>query len=157
MKIKKIFIQNFRLLEDLSINIEEDLTLIVGKNNTGKTSFFEAINMFFNEKNNFSFHDFSQSTYEKFEECFKIFEKLQEDNNDEEKDKLNTCLIESMPFIQIEVWLEYDKEKDSLINISEFISDLDDKLNILKIKLKYQSKDSKKIFSLFEVRKDKSQ
>jgi predicted ATP-dependent endonuclease of OLD family len=157
MKIKKIFIQNFRLLEDLSINIEEDLTLIVGKNNTGKTSFFEAINMFFNEKNNFSFHDFSQSTYEKFEECFKIFEKLQEDNNDEEKDKLNTCLIASMPFIQIEVWLEYDKEKDSLINISEFISDLDDKLNIVKIKLKYKSKDSKKIFSLFEVRKDKSQ
>jgi len=113
--------------------------------------------MFFNEKNNFSFHDFSQSTYEKFEECFKIFEKLQEDNNDEEKDKLNTCLIASMPFIQIEVWLEYDKEKDSLINISEFISDLDDKLNIVKIKLKYKSKDSKKIFSLFEVRKDKSQ
>lgn len=157
MKIKKILIQNFRLLEDLSVNIEEDLTLIVGKNNTGKTSFFEAIKMFFNEKNNFSFHDFSQSTYEKFEECFKIFKKLQEDNNDEEKDELNRQLITSMPFIQIEVWLEYDKEKDSLINISEFISDLDDEKNIVIIKLKYQSKDSKKIFSLFEVRKENNQ
>ena len=157
MRIEKIFIKNFRLLEDLSINIEEDLTLIVGKNNTGKTSFFEAINMFFNEKNNFSFHDFSQSTYEEFEKCFEIFKKLQEDNNDEKKDELNRKLITSMPFIQIEVWLEYGKEKDSLINISEFISDLDDEKNIVKIKLKYQSKDSKKIFSLFEDRKENNQ
>lgn len=50
MKINKILITNFRLLENVSINIENDITLIVGKNNTGKTSLFEVINMFTSEK-----------------------------------------------------------------------------------------------------------
>ena len=43
MKIRDIAIKNFRLLEDVKLNIEEDITLIVGKNNTGKTSLFEVI------------------------------------------------------------------------------------------------------------------
>ena len=63
MKINNISIKNFRLLEDVRLNVEDDITLIVGKNNTGKTSLFEVVNIFFNEKNNFSFHDFSNSTY----------------------------------------------------------------------------------------------
>ena len=36
MKIKNISIKNFRLLEDISVNLEDDITLIIGKNNTGK-------------------------------------------------------------------------------------------------------------------------
>jgi predicted ATP-dependent endonuclease of OLD family len=79
MKIKDISIKNFRLLEDVKLNVEEDITLIVGKNNTGKTSLFEVVNMFFSEKNNFSFHDFSQSTYTQFEKCFGIFEEDQKE------------------------------------------------------------------------------
>lgn len=59
MKISKIEIENFRLLEKISINIEEDIAIIVGKNNAGKTSLFEIIHLFFNEKNRISFHDFS--------------------------------------------------------------------------------------------------
>ena len=39
MKIKKITIENFRLLKNLSIEVEDKLSLILGKNNTGKTSF----------------------------------------------------------------------------------------------------------------------
>ena len=46
MKIKQIQVKNFRLLDNVSINIEDDVTLIVGKNNTGKTSLFEIINIF---------------------------------------------------------------------------------------------------------------
>ena len=69
MKLKKIDIKNFRLLSSVSLNIEDNLTLVVGKNNTGKTSLFEAVNIFTSEGANrrLSFVDFSQSTYE----CFK--------------------------------------------------------------------------------------
>lgn len=46
MKLNSITIKNFRALDDISLEIEDDLTLIVGKNNTGKTSVFEALNFF---------------------------------------------------------------------------------------------------------------
>lgn len=157
MKIKEIAIKNFRLLEDVSLNIEEDITLIVGKNNTGKTSLFEVINMFFNEKNNFSFHDFSQKTYSQFEASFNIYEASQKETDEEKKDELEKSLISSMPNIQLEIQIEYDKAKDSLINLSEFISDLDDSKNTATIKLQYQSKDSFRLFAAFGVRKEKEQ
>lgn len=157
MRIKDITIKNFRLLEDVSLNIEEDITLIVGKNNTGKTSLFEVINMFFNEKNNFSFHDFSQKTYSQFEASFNIYEAAQKETDEEKKDELEKSLISSMPNIQLEIQIEYDKAKDSLINLSEFISDLDDSKNIAIIKLQYQSKDSLRLFAAFNVRKEKEQ
>ncbi|WP_346863761.1 AAA family ATPase [uncultured Draconibacterium sp.] len=157
MKIKDITIKNFRLLEDVSLNIEEDITLIVGKNNTGKTSLFEVINMFFNEKNNFSFHDFSQKTYSQFEASFNIYEAAQKETDEEKKDELEKSLISSMPNIQIEIQIEYDKAKDSLINLSEFISDLDDSKNIAILKLQYRSKDSLRLFAAFNVRKEKEQ
>jgi predicted ATP-dependent endonuclease of OLD family len=157
MKIKNITISNFRLLEEVKLNIEDDLTLIVGKNNTGKTSLFEVINMFFSEKNNFSFHDFSQTTYSKFEDSFKIYEASVKETNEEKKEALEMSLISSMPNIQLQIQIEYDKAKDSLINLSEFISDLDDSKNIATIKLQYQSKDSLRLFGSFEARKEKSQ
>lgn len=157
MKIKNITIKNFRLLENVSLNIEEDITLIVGKNNTGKTSLFEVINMFFNEKNNFSFHDFSQETYSQFEASFNIYEAAQKETDEEIKDELEKSLISSMPNIQLEIQIDYDKAKDSLINLSEFISDLDDSKNIAIIKLQYQSKDSLRLFAAFNVRKEKEQ
>lgn len=157
MKIKDISIKNFRLLEGIRLNVEDDITLIVGKNNTGKTSLFEVINMFFSEKNNFSFHDFSQSTYTQFEECYRIFEELQEETDDEKKNELEVSLISSMPSIQLEIQIEYDKAKDSLINLSEFISDLDDAKNTATIKLQYQSKESIRLFTSFDGKKEKEQ
>ncbi len=157
MKIKEITIRNFRLLEEVKLNIEDDLTLIVGKNNTGKTSLFEVINMFFSEKNNFSFHDFSQTTYSKFEDSFKIYEASVKETDEEKKEELEMALISSMPYIQLQIQIEYDKAKDSLTNLSEFICDLDDSKNIATIKLQYQSKDSLRLFGSFEARKEKSQ
>lgn len=157
MKIKDIKINNFRFLENVKLNIEDDITLIVGKNNTGKTSLFEVINMFFSERNNFSFHDFSQTTYSKFEDSFKIYELSVKEADEEKKKELEMSLTLLMPIIQLEVQIEYDKVKDSLINLSEFISDLDDAKNTATIKLQYQSKNSFGLFGAFESRKEKSQ
>lgn len=157
MKIKDISIKNFRLLENVKLNIEDDITLIVGKNNTGKTSLFEVVNMFFSEKNNFSFHDFSQTTYNQFENCYGIFDDLQKNTDDEVKEKLEELLIDSIPNIQLEIQLEYNKAKDSLINLSEFISDLDDSKNTATIRLQYQSKDSIRLFTSFVARKEEEQ
>ncbi|GEM_PF-3518124 len=62
MKLKKILIKNFRKLKN---NIELDIiqeTLIVGKNNTGKTSLSELIQKFLTVHKVFKFEDFSSSS-----------------------------------------------------------------------------------------------
>jgi len=45
MRIKNITIKNYRLLRSVSVDLEDDITLVVGKNNSGKTSFFEVLRM----------------------------------------------------------------------------------------------------------------
>ena len=46
MKIQSIDVWNFRLLKEFSILLEDDLSVIIGKNNTGKTSLLAALSKF---------------------------------------------------------------------------------------------------------------
>lgn len=155
MKISKLSITNFRLLDDVEINIENDITLIVGKNNSGKTSLFEVINLFFNDKNRISFHDFSLNTHEAFNDCYtKYTDELLEANEDDQEE-IENSLIEEIPRITLNVQIEYDKLKDSLINISEFISDLDENRSDATLLFKYEPKDTIGIFKSFDKRPKK--
>lgn len=61
MKITKIEINHFRALESFALSIEEDLSVIIGKNNTGKTSLLSILDRFLGEsKSSFEFHDFNK-------------------------------------------------------------------------------------------------
>lgn len=58
MKIKKIQIENYRLLKSFEVELEEDFTLIIGKNNTGKTSLLSLLEKFLiNGGAGFTFED----------------------------------------------------------------------------------------------------
>ncbi len=62
MNISKVDINNYRLLKKTSINCEKDLSLIIGKNNCGKTSFLSVLSKCIGSKSeigNFDFNDFS--------------------------------------------------------------------------------------------------
>jgi putative ATP-dependent endonuclease of OLD family len=64
MRIIKIRIQNFRLLVDTTVDLEKNLSLILGKNNCGKTSFLLALDRFLGHgsgKSSFAFDDLSMS------------------------------------------------------------------------------------------------
>ena len=58
MYIDKIKIENFRLLQNCCIDMREKTTLLVGKNNTGKTSFAVLLEKFLKRPDTFSFTDF---------------------------------------------------------------------------------------------------
>lgn len=38
MKLSKIYVDNFRLLKELRLDLQSELSLVIGKNNCGKTS-----------------------------------------------------------------------------------------------------------------------
>ena len=60
MKIEFAEIRNYRMLKCLEIDFEDVLSLVIGKNNSGKTSFLSILKKFLSDtKPEFSFEDFS--------------------------------------------------------------------------------------------------
>lgn len=155
MRIKRIDISNFRLLSKISVCIEDDITLIVGKNNTGKTSLFEAINIF-TKSQEVSFEDFSENTYPVFCDCGILYHRYLSETDEEQKELLEIELKASIPKISLLIDFEYDKAKDSLINLSEFITDLDETRNDAAVLVSFEPKDTLGLFKSFKNREDKS-
>lgn len=104
MYIKKIKIKNFRLLKDSTLDMKEDLSLLIGRNNSGKTSFLVLFEKFY-DNISFNYNDFSLSL------------------RDEIKNIKDTTKTNNLA-IQMILTIEYNK-KDNLENLSEFILDLD--------------------------------
>ena len=122
MQIKQIKIENFRLLHDFTIDLEEDLSLIIGKNNTGKTSLLSLLERFLRRnQNDFTFHDFNIPFQKKIEKAVK--ESIAKDDFTELG-------------ISLKMYIEYF-EDDSLENISDLILNLDPNENILVLSFGY--------------------
>ncbi|MBF4297162.1 ATP-dependent endonuclease, partial [Vibrio anguillarum] len=81
MKIKNVRIKNYRLLKDVSFSIDEKTTIIVGRNNTGKTSFAEAFRSFLNHAGpKVRYEDFNQSCLSGFEDALNAHQGGAEDD-----------------------------------------------------------------------------
>lgn len=124
MKIEKIKIENYRLLKDFSIDIEDELSLVIGKNNTGKTSLLSVLDKFLNQsdKSKFSFDDFNLD----FKEDLKA---LIESKTIDEKDY-------RLKGIKLKLFIRYD-ESDNLSNISKIMMDLDPDNNVVVLGFEY--------------------
>lgn len=139
MRITKIRIQNFRLLVDTTVDLEKDLSLILGKNNCGKTSFLLALDRFLGNgtgKSSFAFDDLSTS--------FKDYLKHRvEDATSEPPSGLP-------PGISVKVFIEYD-ESDDLSNIgNKVIMDLDINNRIIVLAFEYHTSEEK----ILQMRQD---
>lgn len=112
MKLDKIKIKNFRLLKDSILEMKDDLSLLIGRNNSGKTSLLVLFEKFYNNES-FLYDDFSLSL------------RNQIHSMDEHSNLSNLSM-------QMILEINYD-ETDNLEYLSEFILDLDPDSNIVKI------------------------
>ena len=71
MKITTIQISGFRKILKATINMEDDITVIAGANNSGKTSIVELFNYVFNAKGALCSDDFP--VYESQKWCTAVF------------------------------------------------------------------------------------
>lgn len=124
MKIYKIQIENFRLLKEFSIDIEEELSLVIGKNNTGKTSILSALDKFLNRSDNNKFHfdDFNIDFKEELSEL--IIGNILDSNHYIEKG------------IKLKIFIEYT-ETCNLENLSKVMMDLDPENNQIVLGFEY--------------------
>ena len=128
MYLDKVEIHNFRLLEDVEFTFHRESTLIVGKNNSGKTSLNEIFRKIDNFNNKLRIEDFNINSFEKF---FSFFNLESYDKDFE------------LPEISITFYLNYSDDPDLAV-LSDFIIDLDDKIDYVKILVKYSIKNSQK-------------
>lgn len=114
MRIKSIEIQNFRLLKNSNLNLCENISWLIGKNNTGKTSFLILFDYFYNRRK-LDFNDFSRQ----------LRNRIYEIDSNTDIHQLSIRLL---------LDIEYKKE-DNLKNISDFIIDLETENTNVKIAL----------------------
>jgi predicted ATP-dependent endonuclease of OLD family len=93
MRLKKIYIKNFRRLEDVQIDLDDGETIFVGPNNSGKTS-ATAIFRYFLKGTEFRIHDFSVSKIREIDQF----------GTKEDKEVL------SLPSIDLDLWFNIDPD-----------------------------------------------
>lgn len=125
MKIFKIEIENYRLLKDFSMDLEKELSLVIGKNNTGKTSILSALDKFLghSEKTKFTFDDFNIEFKKSLKEKIEAGEAITEDDYK----RLG---------IRLRLYIEYT-ELDNLTNVSRVMMDLDPDNNVVVLGFDY--------------------
>lgn len=110
MILKKMKVKNFRLLKDFELNFKNELSLVIGKNNCGKTSAIIILDKMLNS---------SKLMWEDINlECQKALYKKIKNFNMSEQEK-----FESFEVINLQLFIEYD-DNDSYTNIQKFMMDL---------------------------------
>lgn len=113
MKIEKIIVQNYRILKDFSLELKNDLSLIVGKNNCGKTSVLSVLEKILNKNStkNLIWEDVNLN-HRKV-----IFENIQRASDIPDSE------LKPILGINLQIWIQYS-DTDSYKNIQEFMMDL---------------------------------
>lgn len=124
MKIKEIIVENFRLLKEFRLELEDDLSLLIGKNNVGKTSLLVVLDKFLNygETKKFQYNDFNLDFRS---ELKKMIENDKVEQNDYKELGIRLRLL-----------IEYNNE-DDLEYISPILMDLDVENNFLWLGFDY--------------------
>ncbi|MCW4629415.1 AAA family ATPase [Marinomonas rhodophyticola] len=110
IKLRFVEISNFRRLGKVQLNIDQKTTILVGANNSGKTSILAALRHFLAGGSPFSAFDISISQWSKIRTLGKIWEALSEDpstvaESEEWKEHLR-ILLDTMPVLDL--WFDAD-------------------------------------------------
>ena len=139
MRISRIAICNFRLLASVELGLEELTTLIVGRNNSGKTSMSEVVRRFLeNDKPVFQLEDFSSACYDNFCKAYECYA------NGEDEDEVRKLV----PAIELRLTLKYDAAKPFNL-LSDFVIDMEEDVDTALAVARYELKGGA-IQSLFQ-------
>lgn len=152
MRLTSIDIRNFRLLHDITMALpkETPTTVLVGPNNSGKTSVMEAIRLFLprpGEHSRILVYDFSVQCRKNFDLAEKELGKAKTDDSRIE------ALQNNLPTIQINMTIEYEDTPQDLILIQPLLMDLSRENNYVTLRIKYAVKDANKLIEAYYGRR----
>lgn len=124
MYLSKISVKNYRLLKDFSVDLEKEMSLIIGKNNSGKTSLLSLLYKIFNWKDgNIRVDDFNLDFKKTLVETLKNEEEISEKDYQEDG-------------VKIRLYIEYN-DSDDLSNVGLIMMDLDENNNFVVLGYDY--------------------
>lgn len=140
MYVQKISVLNFRLLEDVDLSLEKRITVIVGRNNSGKTSLTELFRRLLSDKSPcFRLEDFSLSAHEKFWHSYQNLK----------AGEAEKAVRATLPAIEIRLSVDYESDRSSYGSLSEFIIDLNPACTEAIINVRYELEKGK-LLTFFE-------
>jgi len=122
MNVISIAIKNFRRLEQITIEFEKDETVLVGPNNSGKTSVAAAFRCFLGESD-FRIYDISVSKVPAIDAFGDGSE------------------AQGLPTIELDLWFSIDPNHISFGRAFTLLPELSDELDKVGIRIKYQPRD----------------
>jgi hypothetical protein len=109
-------VNNFRLLHKVTLQLEPATTVIVGRNNCGKTSLSDVIRKFLEDKSGFEIEDFSSACYDQFCAALRAYKK-----GDSELQ-----IRKLIPYIELRINVSYSPSTPEFGALEEFVIDTDD-------------------------------
>lgn len=152
MKITSAKVHGFRLLDGVTISFEEDTTIVVGRNNSGKTSLVEVFYKFLGpSKSVFTLDDFSLSNVTALREAGELWQKaidLREAGKLAQADAAQKQAAALIPSIRLDLEFEYG-EDDHLAPIAELVLDLDSSRHDALLSCRYEAERSIELLTDF--------
>lgn len=140
MYLKKIEINNYRQLQNVTLDFQRNLTVLAGPNNSGKTTLISVLKGVFHDKNfKLSYSDIpTHLSVAWIDKVFSLFQTIML-NNDRENgvtqiikelstdDHFKDDFIISKFYVKIQV--DYSQGNDEIQNFADYIMDLDNDKN----------------------------
>lgn len=138
MKLNKIQVNNYRQLNEVELFFQEDITVLAGPNNSGKTTFISLIKGILSDsKLKYTHNDIPVSEVTKwkkavfpvFVKCFSTSKEAEQVIEDIIKEISCDGVLKpeyTIESCEIKIQITYDQKNDDIRNFAEYIMDLDE-------------------------------
>lgn len=124
MKIVTVIVKNYRVLKEITVDLQEQLSLLIGKNNCGKTSLLSVMNKLLSESKNISVHydDFNVDFKNMLFDCVALKKEVWNEKRPQG--------------IELYLYIQYT-DNDNISNIAPLLMDLDPNNYMVVLKIEY--------------------
>lgn len=139
MKLVKMTVSNYRQFEKAELDFDEDITILAGANNSGKTSLITLVkSLFCDDKIVYNESDIPAKNMKQWiDEVYPIFERFFESGKslDDVEAELVECILpedeskekKRIRTTDVRIHVEYDPDEDDIKLFADYIMDLDEK------------------------------
>ena len=143
MEIFSFKLKNYRRLADVTLVLSDNTTVLVGANNSGKTSCIGALHTFLKSPDNLRVKDISKRNWKKIQ---KLGEQVESNFPDsEEIQELSESLVTLLPSLDIEI----NAKVSEAYKVRDIIPDLEWRGGALSVRITYEASDVAKLFREF--------
>lgn len=139
MKIASFVLKNYRRLADVTLVLGDKKTVLVGANNSGKTSCIGALHTFLKSPDNLKIRDISKRNWKEIQELGKQVEKEFPDSK--KMEKLSKELVKLLPSLDIEI----TAEASEAYKVRDILPDLEWRGGTLSVRITYEAVDVSKL------------